>query len=320
MNYSRKGRVQRISPAIISSVVIIALMVCSSFAYAAETPDVERVGAPKAAKGVFAMDAETGQTLCAKSADTARPVASTSKLMTAYLVLKKIDSGGGAWTDRVGITDRKLDKMSRTSPYGGSVRLRVGSTFSVRQLYYLMLVESHNAASVQLGRWISGTDAAFAQLMNETAEELGMENSSFVNACGLDNSDYASDLKIPYVGNRSDTNKMSPRDAADLARALVTEYPEVMNATKLTRVNVKGRTVRTSNHILDYKDLMKKAKGLNVAGLKTGYTSRAGHCFIGVCKKNGRHTIVTAILNDPDRFNHTITIMKGSYSKNPDAV
>ncbi|MDR0596601.1 MAG: serine hydrolase [Clostridiales Family XIII bacterium] len=304
----------------VSSVIVAVAMLCTSFAYAADSASVARVGAPKAAKGVFAMDVVTGKTLCAKSADKARPVASTSKLMTAYLVHEKIESGGGAWTDKVRITDKKLDKMSRLSPYGGSVRLTVGRLFTIRQLYILMLVESHNAASVQLGRWVSGSDKKFAKLMNKAADELGMKNSSFVNACGLDNLDYYNDLKIPYVGKRSDTNMMSPRDAAKLARALVTEHPSVLNTTKRATAKVKGRTIYTSNHILDYKNLMKKAKGLNVTGLKTGYIDRSGHCFIGTCKKKGRDRLVTVILNDSDRFNHTISIMKNIYKKNPEAV
>jgi D-alanyl-D-alanine carboxypeptidase (penicillin-binding protein 5/6) len=286
----------------------------------ADAPKIVKAKAPKEAKGVFAMDTVTGNTLASKSADKSRPVASTSKLMTVYLVHRKIDAGEGDWSDKVKIADRKLDRMSKLSPYGGVVRLKKGTTFTIKQLYSLTIVESHNAASVQLGRWVAGSDEGFAKLMNDTAEELGMGNSHFVNACGLDNIDYYNDLKIPYVGKRSDTNKMSPRDAAKLARALVTEYPGVMKTTRLVKVKVKGKTVRTSNHILDYDNLKKKAKGLNVTGLKTGYITRSGHCFIGVCKKEGRNRIVTVILNDPNRFEHTITLMKNIYKKNPEAV
>jgi D-alanyl-D-alanine carboxypeptidase (penicillin-binding protein 5/6) len=285
-----------------------------------EESEVVRVEAPSGAKGVFAVDTVTGEILCAKSADKARPVASTSKLMTVWLVHEKIASGEGDWSDKVKIKDSKLDRMSRVRPYGGSVRLKKGKSFTVKQLYLLTLVESHNAAAVQLGRWVAGSDEDFAAAMNDAAAELGMEDSYFVNACGLNNTDYYKDLKIKYVGKRSDTNMMSPRDAATLAAALVTTYPEVMDATSIVKTKVAGKTVRTTNLILRDKKLKKKAKGLNVSGLKTGYIKRSGGCFIGSCEKEGRHRIVTVLLNDKKRFEHTISLMKDIYNENPDAV
>jgi D-alanyl-D-alanine carboxypeptidase (penicillin-binding protein 5/6) len=286
----------------------------------ADAIEVVRVKAPSGAKGVFAVDTATGETLSSKNADKSRPAASTSKLMTVWLVNEKISSGDGDWSDKIEVQDRKLDRMSRLSPYGGSVRLKAGRTYTVRQLYILTLVESHNAAAVQLGRWVSGSDEEFAEAMNEAAADLGMDNSYFVNACGLNNTDYYTDLKIKYVGKRSDTNMMSPRDAATLASAIVTIYPEVMDTASIAKTKVRGKTIHTTNLILRDKNLKKKAKGLNVTGLKTGYIKRSGGCFIGTCEKKGRHRIVTVILNDPKRFDHTISLMKKIYKENPEAV
>jgi len=283
----------------------------------ADSAAVVKVKAPKGAKGVFALDVVTGETLSSKNADKARPVASTSKLMTIYLVHKKIADGNGAWEDKIKITDKKIDRMSKLSPYGGTIRLKKGRTFTVKELYTLALVESHNAATIQLGRWVSGSDKKFVKLMNKTAKRLGMKNSRFVNACGLNNKDYYEDLKIPYIGKRSDTNMMSPRDAAKLASALVTEYPDVMKTTKRAKAKVRGKTIRTTNRILDDSKLKQKAKGLNISGLKTGYIKRSGSCFIGTCEKEGRDRIVTVILNDPNRFEHTITLMNDIYEENP---
>jgi D-alanyl-D-alanine carboxypeptidase (penicillin-binding protein 5/6) len=266
------------------------------------------------------MDAATGKTLSSRDADTARPAASTSKLMTVWLVHGKIAEGGGRWSDKITITDAKIARMSRMSVYGGSVRLSKGRVFSVRQLYTLTLVESNNAAAIMLGRWVAGTDKKFVRLMNRAADDLGMENSHFVNACGLNNIDFYNDLKIPYVGKRSDTNMMSPRDAAVLARELVTEYPEVLGTTGLARVKVKGKAIRTTNLILRDKKLKKKAAGLNVKGLKTGYIKRSGGCLIATCRKKGRHRVITVILNDGDRFIHTLALMKAIYRENPEAV
>jgi D-alanyl-D-alanine carboxypeptidase (penicillin-binding protein 5/6) len=282
-----------------------------------DSPKIVKVKAPAGAKGVFAMDADTGKTLSSKSADKARPVASTSKLMTIYLVHKMIADGDGAWKDKVKITDKQIDRMSKLSPYGGTIRLKKGKTFTVKELYTLTLVESHNAAAIQLGRWVSGSDKKFVKLMNKTAQLLGMKKSSFVNACGLNNRDFYEDLKIPYIGKRSATNMMSPKDAAKLARALVTEYPAVMKTTKRAKTKVRGKTIRSTNKILRDKNLKEQAAGLNIVGLKTGYIRRSGSCFIGTCKRKGRDRIVTVILNDPDRFEHTITLMKEIYEKNP---
>jgi D-alanyl-D-alanine carboxypeptidase (penicillin-binding protein 5/6) len=277
---------------------------------------IVKVKAPKEAKGVFAMDVVTGKILSSKNADKARPAASTSKLMTVYLVHKKIAEGDGSWEDKIKITDKKIDRMSKLSTFGGTIRLKKGRTFTIRDLYTLTLVESHNAAAIQLGRWVSGTDKKFVKLMNKTAKRLGMEKSSFVNACGLNNSDFYKYLKIPYVGKRSATNMMSPKDAAKLAKALITEYPNVMETTKRAKAKVRGKTIHTTNRIIRDKNLKKKAKDLNIVGLKTGYIKRAGGCFIGTCKMKGRDRIVTVILNDPNRFEHTVTLMKDIYAKN----
>jgi D-alanyl-D-alanine carboxypeptidase (penicillin-binding protein 5/6) len=300
--------------------VVVAALILAATVSPAFAADVTVVKAPAKAKGVFAVDAVTGNTLSAKSPDRSMPAASTSKLMTAWLVHEKIASGDGDWSDRIRITDKKLDKMSRTSPYGGTVRLKNGSVFTVRQLYILTLVESHNAAAMQLGRWVAGSDSKFVSLMNEAADDLGMRASSFVNACGLNNIDFYKDLKIAYVGKRSATNMMSPRDAAKLARALVNTYPEVMDTTGVAKIKVKGKTVRTTNLIIRDDKLKAKAKGLNVSGLKTGYIKRSGGCFIGTCEKKGRHRIITVVFNDADRFKHTVSLMKRIYKENRGAI
>jgi D-alanyl-D-alanine carboxypeptidase (penicillin-binding protein 5/6) len=286
------------------------------YANESDEPEPVEVDAPENAKAVIAIDAVTGAVYCAKSKNRKYPVASTSKLMTVWLVLEKIAANEGDWSDKVKITDKKLEKMSASSVFGGAMTLKKGKAFTVKQLYMLTLIESNNAAAIQLGRWVAGTDRKFADRMNDAAKRLGMNNSEFHNACGLNNSDLKQYFTMKIHGKAKDTNQMSASDAATLAKALIDNYPEILKTSKLAKKTIKDTKIKATNKILSDKKLKKRAKGLNVDGLKTGYTRRAGQCLIATCKPDGKHRVITVVLDDKDKFVDTIAVMKDIYDEN----
>jgi D-alanyl-D-alanine carboxypeptidase (penicillin-binding protein 5/6) len=281
----------------------------------ADKPPV-KVSAPKNAKAVIVVSADEGEVFASKSSGKALPAASTSKLMTLWLVHEKIEAGEGKWKDKVKITDKKLEKMSLSYEFGGRLKLYKGKTFTVKQLYQAALIESNNAAATQLGRWVSGSDKKFAKAMNETAEQLGMKNSKFFNASGIDNADLKKNFKMKISGKKGDTNKMSARGAATLAQAIISTYPSILDTSKLASKKINKTKIYSTNMILRDEKLKKKAADLKVNGLKTGYTVRAGSCLIATCKPKGSKRIITVVLNDSTKFPDTVSLMKRVYKKN----
>ncbi|MDR0817012.1 MAG: serine hydrolase [Clostridiales Family XIII bacterium] len=278
-------------------------------------PAIVRVKAPPLAKAEVAIDAVNGDVLSKKYKDKSLPVASVSKLMTVWLVMEKISAGEGSMSSKVRIRDSGIERLSRDRHCGG-YELKRGKTFSVRQLLRLTLINSSNAAAVQLGIWVSGSNEDFIDDMNDEAENLKLSKSVFTSACGLNNNDMKM-FGLKVSGGKSGTNMMSAQDVATLSRKLLDKYPEVLSVSSLPAVKVKGKRIGSTNKFLTSEALKKKAKTYRVDGLKTGSTQRAGACLAVSANPSGKHRIITVVLNDWNRFEDTYTLIKNIYKKNP---
>ena len=279
-----------------------------------ELPAIVKVKVPARAKAALVVNAYTGEVFSSKNADKALPVASTSKIMTVWLVMKKIESGRSL-SEAVKIKSKKIENMSRKKLYGGYV-LKKGQSFTVRQLLYLTVVKSSNAAAVQLGIWVAGSNAKFVKLMNKEAKSLGLTKSSFTSACGLDNYDMGR-LGLKVTGNKKATNMMSARDLARLSQKLIAEYPQALNYSKTVSIKIKVKKITTTNKILKDKKLIKKAKTLNIDGLKTGSTKSAGYCLVATGQAKGKHRLISVILDDDYRSADTVDLLLKVYKSNP---
>lgn len=304
--------------------------VSSSEVYAGDTEDAEeaitveplppplpvpvKIKAPSKAKAAIAIDAETGDIYSSKKANTSLPVASVSKIMTVWLVMEKIDSGDGSLDSKVKIKNKKIENLSRGSGTGGYI-LKKGNTYTVKQLLQLTLISSSNAAAIQLGMWVSGSNKAFIREMNAEAKNLHLTKSSFTSACGLNNSDM-SIFGLKVRGGKSGTNMMSAADVAELSRLLVEKYPDVLTTSSIKSVKVKGKKISSTNKLLTGNALSKKAKAYKIDGLKTGYTKRAGSCLVATAMPDGKHRTITVILNDSDKFEDAYNLIKNIYKKN----
>ena len=207
--------------------------------------------------------ADTGDVLYEKNADEKMLIASTTKLMTALVVLE----------------NAQLDEEVKPEPEwcnieGSSMYLDYNKTYSVKELLTgLMLVSGNDAATV-LANHISGSEAGFAKLMNDKAASLGMKNSHFTNPHGLDDPEHYS----------------TARDMAILAESCLNNEELVSIASKIS-ATVGELTYYNHNRLLREYD--------GCTGLKTGYTIAAGRTLVSSAERNGMH-LVCVTLNAPE--------------------
>lgn len=255
-----------------------------------------------AAESAILIEAKTGKVLFEKNADLALPPASMSKMMTEYLVLEAIKEGKFDWDSMV--------PVSAFAHYvkGSTVFLTEGEEHTVRDLMIALAAFSGNDASVALAEYVAGSEAAFVELMNEKARELGMTNTHFVNSSGLPNSMLGDFM---HTGSIEDQNLMSARDTAILARALVNDFPEVLEfASALEKPEPFAQyDLFNFNWMLPGHPLgqAKPHAYPGLDGLKTGLTELAGYCFTGTAQRDGLRLISVVMRSDSEntRFQET---------------
>ncbi|MEX1198108.1 MAG: D-alanyl-D-alanine carboxypeptidase family protein [Pseudohongiellaceae bacterium] len=209
------------------------------------------------------MDARTGHVIMEQNADEALPPASLTKMMTAYVAEVEIDEGNLSLDDEVYISE----KAWRTQ--GSKMFVDVDSNVPVRDLMRGIIIQSGNDASVAMAEHIAGSEEAFADLMNQHAEQLGMRDSSFMNASGLDDG--------------GSENLMSARDLAILAQAKIMDHPERYEVYAEREFTYNGITQPNRNTLLFRDD--------SVDGIKTGWTSQAGYCLVASAERDGMRLI-----------------------------
>ncbi|MFC6289631.1 D-alanyl-D-alanine carboxypeptidase family protein [Levilactobacillus angrenensis] len=262
----------------------------------------------KYAKNAIAMDYTTGKAVWSKKANTARPIASVSKLMTLYLVLQKVGSGSGSWNDVVNTSSKGLIAMGQSASCGGFL-FKSGHKYTVQDLYYAALLDSSNNAAIALGKWVAGSNAKFIQQMNAQAKSWNLGKASFVSASGLENSDLKA---FGYAYGSANANMVSAKDVALIARHLIQDYPRILTDGAIGSKTVDGQTTYNYNNLLAGRKYYQSA--LNVDGLKTGYTPLAGYCFVGTGQKTGKHRVITVVLHDINEFTETRSLMNKAYS------
>lgn len=262
----------------------------------------------KYAKNAIAMDYTTGKAVWSKKANTARPIASVSKLMTLYLVLQKVGSGSGSWSDVVDTSSKGLIAMGQSYSCGGFL-FKSGHKYTVQDLYYAALLDSSNNAAIALGKWVAGSNAKFIKQMNAQAKSWNLGKANFVSASGLENSDLKA---FGYAYGSANANMVSAKDVALIARHLIQDYPRILTDGAIGSKSVDGQTTYNYNNLLAGRKYYQAA--LNVDGLKTGYTPLAGYCFVGTGQKTGKHRVITVVLHDINEFTETRSLMNKAYS------
>ncbi len=220
-----------------------------------------------AASSYILMDAKTGFVIVEQNADESLPPASLTKIMTAYIAAEEIQLGNLAWTDNVHISE-KAWRMEGSKMFVG-----VDTQVSVEDLMRGIIIQSGNDASVAMAEHIAGSEDAFADMMNQYAEVLGMRDSFFMNASGLDTDTYY--------------NRMSARDLATLARATIINHPTHYAMYAEREFTYNGITQPNRNTLL-FRDR-------NVDGMKTGWTDAAGYCLVASSERDGMRLITVVM-------------------------
>jgi D-alanyl-D-alanine carboxypeptidase (penicillin-binding protein 5/6) len=269
------------------------------------------------AKAAISVDAKTGKVLYAKNADTSLPIASMTKLVTVYLLREAIKSGKVKWTDKV-TPDHEIYTVSQDKKLS-NVPLRADGSYSVKELYQATLIYSANAAAMELGNIVAGSQDKFIDMMNKKLQSWGISDATIVNACGLNNSDLGNNIVAGT--SKSDENKMSAKDMAIVASKLLADFPDVLDTTSIPHKTFRAGTddaTKMDNWDWMLPGLVYHQDDLNVDGLKTGTTDSAGECFTGTATKNGMR-IITVVLNAggtgaTKRFQQTATLMRWTFS------
>ncbi|MCJ8311556.1 MAG: D-alanyl-D-alanine carboxypeptidase [Saccharospirillaceae bacterium] len=232
---------------------IVSLLLLSSFTFA-QTPLLP-VPPLLAASSYILMDAKTGEIIVQYNADEQLAPASLTKMMTAYIAEVQLNSGILSLTDEVLISE----KAWRTG--GSKMYVEWNSKVSVDDLLHGIIIQSGNDASVALAEYIAGDEVVFAQLMNQYAAQLGMNNSHFKNATGL-----------PDKGHVS-----TAHDLAILARAIINHDPQFYKI--YSQQSFEYNNIKQNNRVTLLRD------DPSVDGLKTGHTEEAGYCLVVSAKK-----------------------------------
>lgn len=244
------------------------------------------------AQAAVVIEAASGTVLYEKNADQILPEASTTKIMTALLVLESADP-------------ETITEISAhaAAVEGSQLGLAEGDRLSVQDLLLILMMKSGNDAAVALAEAVCGSEKAFVNQMNRKAEELGLKNTQFRNPHGLPDPEH-------YT---------TARDLAQLtAEAMENEAFRTLVSTQKAKLTYKNIVLANSNKLLYTCE--------GVCGVKTGFTKAAGRCLVSAAeRKNVRLICVT--LNDPDdwqdhaalydqcfpRVSRTVLIPQGSY-------
>lgn len=227
-----------------------ALSVTSGVASGVIVPDSPQV----AAKGYVLMDFQSGTVIASGNENERLAPASLTKIMTSYVIGQEVKAGRVAMDDRVNISE---NAWAKNFPGSSLMFIKAGDKIPLADLNRGLVIQSGNDASVALAEHIAGSEGAFVQLMNSWAQQLGMNNTLFTNAHGLD----------------GDGKYTTPKDMVTLAQALIRDVPEEYALYKEKKFTWGGITQSNRNKLL-------WDRNLNVDGMKTGYTPDAGYSLI----------------------------------------
>lgn len=246
-------------------------------------------------ESVVLMEMESGAVIAEKNADTARPIASVTKIMTLLLVLEAVDSGKIKLTDTVTVSEYAA------SMGGSQVFLEPGETQDVDTMIKCISISSANDACVAMAEHLAGSEAAFVEQMNAKAKELGMNNTTFHNCCGLDVTGHVS----------------SARDVALMSAELMKKHPSVKKYTTTWMDTIIHNTRRGASEfgLANTNKLLKQYNG--ITGLKTGSTDEAKYCLSATAERNGIK-LVAVVLAAPDtktRFREAAALLDYGFAK-----
>ena len=248
-------------------------------ASALDIPDIQ-------AKAALLVDVNTDAVAYAKNIHEKNYPASLTKIMTCLLALEN-----GNLSDVVTVSSSALDGLDADSSVAG---LQIGEQMTLENLLYCMMVVSGNDAAVALGEHIAGSEDAFVERMNRRAQELGMNDTHFVNCTGLP----------------ADGHLTSAYDIAVMSRELLLNHPDIRQFTTIWMDSLRGgeSMLVNTNKLIRFYD--------GATGLKTGSTDTAKNCLSASAERNGME-LIAVVLKAPtstDRFEDAKALLNYGFS------
>jgi len=235
--------------------LLLILLSIALFQTALAAPRIIPAPPQLATEGHILLDAATGTVIIEENAEMRLPPASLTKIMTSYIIASEIQQGRISLDDLVPISV-KAWKME-----GSRMFIREGTEVKVSDLIRGIVIQSGNDASVAMAEFIAGDEDAFADVMNQVAQKLGMTRTQFKNATGL-----------PDEGHYT-----TAKDLSILARALIRDFPEHYKVYKEKYFSYNDIRQANRNSLLWRDDA--------VDGMKTGHTQAAGFCLVASAEK-----------------------------------
>ncbi|MHB1398875.1 MAG: D-alanyl-D-alanine carboxypeptidase family protein [Trichloromonadaceae bacterium] len=220
----------------------------------------------------------------AQQADRRLPPASLTKVMTALIVLETTSPAAVVTIDRQAAAET-----------GSRLKLQVGDSFLVRDLLAATLIRSANDAAHALAVHVAGSEAAFARKMTQRAAKLGLRNSHFVNASGLDHPQHYS----------------SANDLARIAQEAL-KHPMFRDLVGTAQSAIKPLNRDQTYPLETSNKLLTKYEGM--LGVKTGYTSKAGRCLIALAERDGQQ-VMLVLLNAPQRWESAAAMLDRAFAQ-----
>lgn len=246
----------------LKTIAITLLMLCASWG----GPAFAQLDFDSRAPFALLMDYQSGTILYQKDADAPMEPASMAKLMTIAVVFDMLKSGRLSMDDEFFISEHAW-RDGGASSGGSTMFAELNSKVRVGDLLKSVIIQSGNDASIALAEGIGGTEDTFARVMNEHAEEIGLENSNFTNSTGLPDDDM----------------RVTARDLANLARYIIREYPEYYGIFSEPDFEWNNINQQNRNTLL--------TMNIGVDGLKTGHTESAGYGEVVSTTEGGRRLI-----------------------------
>ena len=256
---------------------VVFSLLCAALAFCAFTMNFDN-SVKASARAEIAMELSTGSILTENNAYVRLPMASTTKILTAIIIIEDCNLD-----EEITVPDEAVGVE------GSSIYLSKDEKIDIRDLLYGLMLRSGNDSAASLAIHHSGSIEKFAQTMNERAKNIGAQNSNFMNPSGLpDDKHYTTAYDLCTIACYAMKNET---------------FKEIVSTT-----NYKGK----------YKSFVNKNKILykyeNANGIKTGYTVKAGRCLVSSAVKDGMD-VVTVVLNCPDMYERSIDIFESCFKK-----
>ena len=265
-------------------VILLATIFSLTFPFPLSISAEESSPPSVSAQSAILIDGQNGAVLFEKQADLRLPMASTTKIMTALVALENLS------LDTVITVDPRAVGVE-----GSSVYLVAGEQLTLEQLLYALLLESANDAATAIAIGVAGSVEKFADLMNQTAADMGLENTRFQNPHGLDHAEH-------YT---------TARELAQIsASALKNPTFSAIVATRKTTIPHSGNDgVRL---LVNHNRLLREYDG--AIGIKTGFTKRSGRCLVSAAQRNGA-TLIAVTLNAPNDWQDHTALLDFGFSQ-----